>query len=547
LTPWSTSGLGGLSGTEQIAGTPDAYPSSSFNVDWDGHGGACPGSLPFAPAFSAGMASTAAGVYSPLTVQFSREDREQDLAGITVHTPVGVLANLSSIPLCGEPQASQGTCAAASQIGTTSAAVGPGSHPFWITDGRVYLTEGYKGAPFGLSIVVPADAGPFHLGNVVVRASINIDPRTAAITVTSDPLPQIWDGVPLRLRTVNVSIDRPEFMFNATSCARQQLTAAITGAPPVNDPGEPGKSSSVSSAYEVGGCAGLAFKPAFAVSTSGKTSKADGASLTAKVSYPNAVQGTQADIAAVKVDLPKQLPSRLTTLQKACTSAQFESNPAGCPAGSFIGRAVVHTPILPVPLEGPAIFVSHGGEAFPSLTLVLQGDNVTIDLVGSTFISKAGVTSTTFKTVPDAPFSTFELTLPEGPYSALAANGNLCTSKLAMPTAFVAQNGAEIHQSTKIAVTGCTPSKPTVKITKTKLQGSTLLVSVKTSARGRVRISGRGLKTTVHKHVKAGTHRFKVKLTNAGRAAKRHPKKIKLRASLTVGRQAVAKTTSVKL
>jgi hypothetical protein len=198
-------------------------------------------------------------------------------------------------------------------------------------------------------------------------------------------------------------------------------------------------------------------------------------------------------------------------------------------------------------LEGPAIFVSHGGEAFPSLTLVLQGDNVTIDLVGSTFISKAGVTSTTFKTVPDAPFSTFELTLPEGPYSALAANGNLCTSKLAMPTAFVAQNGAEIHQSTKIAVTGCTPSKPTVKITKTKLQGSTLLVSVKTSARGRVRISGRGLKTTVHKHVKAGTHRFKVKLTNAGRAAKRHPKKIKLRASLTVGRQAVAKTTSVKL
>ena len=116
----------------------------------------------------------------------------------------------------------------------------------------------------------------------------------------------------------------------------------------------------------------------------------------------------------------------MTTLQKACTDKQFEANPAGCPSASFIGHATVNTPILPGGLSGPAIFVSHGGEAFPSLTIVLQGDGVTIDLVGSTYISKSGITSTTFKTVPDSPFSTFELTLPEGPYSALAANGNLC-------------------------------------------------------------------------------------------------------------------------
>jgi hypothetical protein len=107
-------------------------------------------------------------------------------------------------------------------------------------------------------------------------------------------------------------------------------------------------------------------------------------------------------------------------------------------------------------LEGPAYFVSHGGEAFPSLVTVLQGYGVTIDLVGTTFIDKAGITSSTFKTVPDQPVNTFELTLPGGPYSALAANGNLCKDKkLAMPTEFVAQNGAEIHESTKIAVTGC--------------------------------------------------------------------------------------------
>jgi hypothetical protein len=182
------------------------------------------------------------------------------------------------------------------------------------------------------------------------------------------------------------------------------------------------------------------------------------------VTYPNTGQGTEANIAKVKVDLPKQLPSRLTTLQKACTTAQFNANPANCPAASFIGTVKVSTPVLPVELTGPAIFVSHGGEAFPSLTIVLQGDGVRVDLVGATFISHAGITSTTFKTVPDVPFSSFELYLPEGKYSALAANGNLCKSSLAMPTEFVPQNGsATIHESTKIAVTGCPKAKKAVK------------------------------------------------------------------------------------
>lgn len=161
------------------------------------------------------------------------------------------------------------------------------------------------------------------------------------------------------------------------------------------------------------------------------------------------------------MNLPKQLPSRLTTLQKACTAAQFESNPAGCPPASIIGRARAITPLIPVPLEGPAYFVSHGGEAFPSLIMVLQGYGVTVDLIGTTFISKAGITSSTFKTVPDAPVGSFELTLPQGKFSALAANGNLCksASKLKMPTEFVAQNGATTHQNTKISVTGCLKHK----------------------------------------------------------------------------------------
>jgi hypothetical protein len=214
------------------------------------------------------------------------------------------------------------------------------------------------------------------------------------------------------------------------------------------------------SAFQTADCSSLKFSPTFKVSTSARTSKASGESLTAKLSYPEAPLGHEANITRVKVELPKQLPSRLTTLQKACKAAVFEANPAGCPAASIVGHAVAATPILPTPLTGPAYFVSHGGEAFPSLIIVLQGyGNVTIDLVGSTFINKAGITSSTFKTVPDVPVGSFELTLPEGPYSALAANGNPCKSRLVMPTEFVAQNGVVIREGTKVAVTGCPKAK----------------------------------------------------------------------------------------
>jgi hypothetical protein len=259
------------------------------------------------------------------------------------------------------------------------------------------------------------------------------------------------EGIPLEIQHINATTTRNDFQFNPTNCSKMQLVGTVGLSE--------GGTSTISTPFQVTNCAALKFEPKFSVSTSGKTSKSNGASLTAKVTYPSVPQGTDADIAKVKVELPKQLPSRLTTLQKACTDKQFETNPAGCPAASDIGYATVHTPLIPVPLAGPAIFVSHGGEAFPSLTMVLQGYGITIDLVGTTFISKAGVTSTTFKAVPDQPFSSFELTLPEGKYSALTALGNVCTEKLSMPTEFVAQNGAEIHESTKIGVTGCARTK----------------------------------------------------------------------------------------
>jgi hypothetical protein len=442
LTPWST------------PFEPNAIDTSPYQVT------GCQGAQ-FAPSFFAGTTSNQAGGFSPFTLSFTRTDPQQYLAGIQVKTPPGLLGSLANVPLCPEPQASQGTCSEASLLGTSQVETGPGAEPFLVVGGKVYLTGPYKGAPFGLSIVVPAKAGPYTLtgttgaGTVVVRSTINIDPTTSALTVTSDPLPTILDGIPLQLKLVNVTIDRPGFMFNPTSCNKLQITGTLSSSE--------GMSEAVSSPFQVTNCEALKFQPKFTVSTSGKTSKANGASLDAKVTYPSTGQGTQADIHSVKVDLPKQLPSRLTTLQKACVSVVFESNPANCPAASIIGIVRVNTPVLPVQLTGPVYFVSHGGEAFPSLEVVLQGDGVRVDVVASTFISKAGITSSTFKSVPDVPFSSFELYLPEGKYSALAANGNLCKSKLAMPTAITAQNGAEIHESTPVAVTGCPKAKKAVK------------------------------------------------------------------------------------
>ena len=312
------------------------------------------------------------------------------------------------------------------------------------TSGRVYLTGPYKGAPFGLSIVIPAVAGPFNLGNVVVRSAINVDPNTAAVTVTSDPLPQIKDGVPFRLRKVNV--ERQQARVHAQP--DQLLRAADLGDAQLR----PGRERTGLLAFGVGGCESLPFSPTFTASTQAETSKANGASLSVKVtSGPG-----QANIGKTTLILPRSLPSRLTTIQKACRAAVFNANPAACPEGSVVGTATAHTPLLNNPLTGPAYLVSHGGAAFPDLQFVLQGEGVTLVLDGQTDIHN-GVTSSTFNTLPDAPVSTFETVLPEGPHSALAALGNLCTQSLTMPTTITGQNGAVIKQNTQIAVTGCAP------------------------------------------------------------------------------------------
>ncbi len=454
FTPWS--------------GEDEALTNSSFAIESGPGGSACAAPLPFGPTLIAGATTDQAGGFTSFSLLLQRPDDQQRISTLQFKVPEGLLGMISKVPLCGEPQAAKGECQAASQIGHTVVEAGPGPYPLVVPQpgsppAPIYLTGGYKGAPYGLSIVVPLVVGPFTLQTQVVRARIEVDPHTAQLTVTTDPFPTIIDGVPADLRSIDAVIDRPGFMFNPTSCAPMAFGGTATSTE--------GTAAAIASHFQVGSCQALKFAPNFKVSTQGKTSRANGASLTAKIVYPTGALGdnqasSQSNIARVKVELPKQLPSRLTTLQKACTAAQFESNPAGCPAASMVGHATALTPVLPVPLTGPAYFVSHGGEAFPSLVVVLQGYGTTVDLVGSTFISKAGITSSTFKQVPDVPISSFELTLPEGPYSALAANGNLCKAKsLAIPTEFVAQNGAEIHQQTKIAVTGCSKAKKAAKKT----------------------------------------------------------------------------------
>jgi hypothetical protein len=433
VVPWST------------PYTPSSTPSSSFNIE------GCSGG--FAPGFTAGSTSTLAGGYSPFTFTLKREDGEQDVSSIATTLPQGLLASEANVAQCPEPQASQGGCPASSEVGTTTVGVGSGSEPYYVT-GHVYFTGPYNGAPFGLSVVVPAVAGPFNLGNVIVRVGLYIDPNTAQVTAQSSPFPQIIDGVPLHIRTVNVTLNNPAFTFNPTSCSQLSIAGTVASTQ--------GATANVSSPFATSGCKNLPFKPKFSASTAGRASKAGGASLDVRVTSKGGPQaaGGEANIRSVKVDLPKQLPSRLTTLQKACTEAQFNANPAGCPKESDVGTASASTPILAHPLAGPAYLVSHGGAAFPDLEIILQGEGVTLVLDGNTDIKK-GITSSTFKTVPDAPISSFELKLPTGRYSVLStdlpasAKYDICGQALNMPTEIIAQNGAVLKQTTKIGVTGC--------------------------------------------------------------------------------------------
>ena len=460
LTPWSAPQSG-----------PPAGPQSTFQIDAGPGGGPCahsPGEEPNSPSFEAASENATAGTFSPVLVKLARGDGSQEFGQISVTLPPGASGRIAGIPRCSDAQIAQAqarrglgegaleqvspSCPSDTKIGTVTVGAGAGPEPFYVT-GNAYLAGPYGGAPFSAVFITPAKAGPFDLGVVVVRAALAIDPATAQVTTRADPLPRILHGVPLDIRSVAVDVSRPGFTITPTNCSPLSVTGEETSVL--------GQSAPLQSRYQVGSCDHLPFGPKLSASVAGRASKANGTSLA--VTLSSAGLG-QANIAKVQLQLPKALPSRLTTLQKACLVAVFEANPAACAETSVIGSAVVNTPLLASPLSGPAYLVSHGNAAFPDLEFVLQGEGVTLVLDGKTNI-KNGITYSRFESAPDAPFTTFKTTLPAGPHGILTAhvpagrNYNLCGTALTMPTTIVSQSGVTMTQNTKIAISGCPKKK----------------------------------------------------------------------------------------
>jgi len=450
FTPWSGAGPLAVS-----AGKP-------FEITAGPGGSPCPnGPLPFTPALQTARANTQGGAYTgSFSLAIGHADGHQALNGITVGLPEGFAAMLSSVTACPEPPVGiPWSCGAASLLGHATTSSGLGTEPFSLT-GNVYLTTGYDGGPFGLLVETEAKAGPFNLGLIDVRSRINVNPTTAAVTITTDGgprgeiVPTILKGVPVQLKQIVVTVDRPNFQFNPTNCAAASITTSLHGAE--------GLTSSPSSPFQTTGCGSLPFGPKLTAEAGKQASKSNGESL--KVTVESAGLG-QAGIKKVALTLPAALPSRLTTIQKACLAAVFAANPATCPEGSNIGHAKITTPVLKSPLEGPAYLVSYGNAHFPDVEFVLQGEGILLILDGHTDI-KNGITYSRFEAAPDAPFSKFVTELPAGPHSALTAyvpvaqNYSLCGTNLQMPTEIVAQNGAVINQTTNIATPGCGTTAP---------------------------------------------------------------------------------------
>ena len=336
--------------------------------------------------------------------------------------------------------------------------------------------------------------------------TLTVDPYTARGTATST-LPTIVKGVPLRLRSISVNINKQGFLINPTNCGVLNTETTLSG---FTAPGlAAGATQSLSTPFQVGACGGLAFKPSFKAKTGAKTSKANGASLETTIN----IGAGQTNFKSVVVQLPKQLPSRLTTLQKACSEAVFAANPFKCPSGSA----------LPGKLQGPAILVSHGGAAFPDLDLVMEANGVRVILVGNTNITK-GITTTTFASLPDVPVSSVTVNLPIGSHSAVTANGSVCINPLTMPTTLTGQNGFKVKQNTKVTIAGCP-----VRVAGQKVIGNTAYITVQTYSAGRISGSGSNLATVYRKLGKAEkTATLKVPLSRGGQR-KGRPLKVRLR------------------
>lgn len=424
---------------------PTVVTTSSFNASYDGQGTPCPNPQAFDPNLEAGTVSPAAGKDTTFSLTFGRHDRHQYLNDISVRMPPGLVGRIASATLCSDQAANAGTCPADSKIGTSTVSAGPGASPFWLSGGRVYITRSYKGAPYGLSIATRVLAGPFDLGEVIVRAAIHVDPATSELTVSSDPLPSILQGIPLRIRTVNVAIDRSGFMINPTNCAPKSIDARISSTA--------GAAAQRSSRFQVGDCASLPVRPKMSIVVGRRGHVGREATTPLKVTLTQ-TRG-QSNLRSVRVDLPDTINARLRVINQACTLVAF--NAGNCGARALVGSAVAVTPLLRDPLRGQVFFVRNPARRIADLMVALRGD-VTINLTGKVSIPHGRLLATTFDTIPDVPITSFTLRLVDGRQGTLGAVESLCRKENRKPPANVeirAQNGRLVRFNQRLTINGC--------------------------------------------------------------------------------------------
>lgn len=492
FTPWT--GLAAFTGSTPFATT------------------GCPSPVPFSLTQTTSQTTTKAAAFTSFTFNLTRNDGQQNLSSLQTTLPAGLVGLIPSIKRCPSAQALAGSCPSSSQIGTASASAGVGSEPFGFS-GPVYLTEAIAGAPYGLFIPIEAAAGPFDLGAVKTYVAINVDPHSGRV-IASTTLQRTVGGIPLHLRGLSVAVTKPNFLFNPTYCGgltTDSLLNAIQGA-----------TSTTSSALPVTSCTALAFKPVFAAASPTAPSRANGASLTVSYTQPD----HQANIRSVVAQLPKELPSRLTTLHQACAEAIWAngSNYKACPPGSHVGSVTVTTPVLPEKLTGPAYLVSHGGAAFPNLDLILEGDHgVKVVIEGTTNI-KNGITTSSFPSIPDVPVSGFELKLPTGPNSALGSFGSLCAKPLFMPTTITAQSGTVSKQNLRLSIGSCK-----IKLLSHKIKKKKLVLRVQVFTAGRVSVKSPGLHTVFRKVGGPGIVTIKVPVSIKGKKTLASGRSLKVR------------------
>ncbi len=408
-------------------------------------GGPCPaGTPPFVPGAKGGTLNSQAGAYSPLYLRLTRTDNQQEITSYSAKLPPGLLGKIAGIPYCPEAaieaakrktgieEREHPSCPAASEIGHTTAGYGVGS-ALTYAPGKLYLAGPYHGSAFSTVAVDSAIVGPFDLGVVIVRSAIKVNPTSAQVSIDSagsDPIPHIVDGIPIHLRDIRVYISRPGLTLNPTSCEPFSLESTLTGSsPPFTNPTQ--SSATATAPFSVTNCTSLGFAPRFTFRLRGARRR-QYPILTASV----AARSGDANIAGAVVTLPHAEFLAQNHIRTVCTGHQFATQ--SCPAGSIYGSARVSTPLLSGPMEGP-VYLRASGNPLPDLLAELRGDGITIDLDGKIDSPNGGMRAT-FEGLPDAPFTSFSLTMNGGRRGLLQNSANLCAAPQYATVRMIGQN-----------------------------------------------------------------------------------------------------------